>query len=123
VVNDVGKIINHDAAVGQQYGGCFMGVGRGVTEAIYYDPVYGVKMNDNLVGYAVPVMNDVTGNVDTAMVETGLGYGTYGTYGLGESSGACASVTANAAVYNALGIMVNGWPMTPDKVLKALGKA
>jgi xanthine dehydrogenase molybdenum-binding subunit len=123
VVNDVGKIINYDSCIGQQYGGCFMGIGRANTEAIYYDPVYGVKMNDNLIGYAVPVMNDCTGPVDCYLVETGLGYGCYGTYGLGESSGACASVITNSAIYNALGVWVDAWPTTPDKVLKALGKA
>jgi xanthine dehydrogenase molybdenum-binding subunit len=122
VVNDVGKVINYDAAIGQQYGGCYMGIGRANTEAVYYDPVYGVKMNDNLIGYAVPVMNDCTGPIDCFLVETGFGYSTYGTYGLGESSGACASVMTNSAIYNALGVHVNAWPTTPDKVLKALGK-
>ncbi len=122
VVNDVGKVVNYDTAIGQQYGGCYMGIGRSLTEAIYYDPVYGVKMNDNLIGYPVALMNDCSGDIDCHLVETGLGYGPYGAYGLGESSGACASVLGNAAVYNAIGKWVNDFPTTPDKVLKALGK-
>jgi CO/xanthine dehydrogenase Mo-binding subunit len=121
VVNDVGKVINPDSCNGQQYGGTYMGIGRSNTEAIYYDPQTGIKLNDNLLGYEVPVLNDC-GVIDCHLVETGQGYGAYGSVWIGESAGAIVSPLTAAAIYNAIGKWVD-LPTTPNKVLKALGKA
>jgi xanthine dehydrogenase molybdenum-binding subunit len=121
VVNDIGKAINPDAINGQQYGGSYMGIGRSNTEAIYYDPKTGVKLNDNHVGYEIPTMNDV-GPIDCHILESGFGYGPYGIYGIGESGAACTTTVTAPAIYNAIGKWITDFPTTPDKVLKALGK-
>jgi xanthine dehydrogenase molybdenum-binding subunit len=121
VVNDIGKAINPDAINGQQYGGSYMGIGRSNMEAIYYDPGTGVKLNDNHAGYEIPTMNDV-GQMDCHILESGLGYGPYGMYGVGESSAACTTTVTAPAIYNAIGKWITDFPTTPDKVLKALGK-
>jgi xanthine dehydrogenase molybdenum-binding subunit len=121
VVNDIGKAINPDAINGQQYGGSYMGIGRSNMEAIYYDPRTGVKLNDNHVGYEIPTMNDV-GPIDCHILESGLGYGPYGMYGVGESSAACTTTVTAPAIYNAIGKWITDFPTTPEKVLKALGK-
>jgi xanthine dehydrogenase molybdenum-binding subunit len=121
-VNDVGRAINPDAINGQQYGGAYMGLGRAFTEAIYYDPLTGVKLNDNLAEYPVLLMNDV-GKIDCHIVETGLGYGPYGSAGCSEAPGAVLSTIAAPAIYNAIGKWIDDWPITPNKILKALGKA
>ncbi len=121
VVNDIGKAINPDAINGQQYGGSFMGIGRSNTEAIYYDPETGVKLNDNHVGYEILTMNDV-GPIDCHILESSLGYAPYGMYGVGESSAACCTTVTAPAIYNAIGKWVTDFPTTPDKILKALGK-
>jgi CO/xanthine dehydrogenase Mo-binding subunit len=121
VVNDIGKAINPDAINGQQYGGSYMGIGRSNTEAIYYDPNTGVKLNDNHIGYEILTMNDV-GPIDCHILESGLGYGPYGMYGVGESSAACCTTVTAPAIYNAIGKWVTDFPTTPDKILKALGK-
>ena len=120
VVNDVGKVIDPDSCNGQQYGGTYMGAGRALTEAFYYDPQTGVKLNDNLVDYKPLLMNDL-GPVDCRLVETGLSYGPYGTAGIGESAAAAGTSLHAPAVYNAIGKWVN-LPITPDKVLNVLGK-
>jgi CO/xanthine dehydrogenase Mo-binding subunit len=121
VVNDVGKAINPDAVNGQQYGGSYMGIGRSNTEAIYYDPRTGVKLNDNHIGYEIPTMNDV-GPIDCHILESGFGYGPYGLYGIGESSAACSTTVTAPAIYNAIAKWVTDFPTTPEKILKALGK-
>lgn len=121
VVNDIGKAINPDAINGQQYGGSYMGIGRSNMEAIYYDPNTGVKLNDNHVGYEIPTMNDV-GPIQCHIVESALGYGPYGMYGIGESGAACTTTVTAPAIYNAIGKWVTDFPTTPDKILKALGK-
>ncbi len=122
VVNDVGRAINPDAINGQQYGGAYMGLARNHMEAIYYDPLTGVRLNDNLLGYCVPLMNDI-GKIDCHIVETGMAYGPYGMAGCSEALGAALSMVLGPAVYNAIGKWIDDFPITPDKVLKALGKA
>jgi CO/xanthine dehydrogenase Mo-binding subunit len=121
VVNDIGKVFNPDAVNGQQYGGSYMGIGRSNMEAVYYDPQTGVKLNDNHVGYEIPTMNDV-GPMDCHILESGLGYGPYGMYGVGESGAACTTTVTAPAIYNAIGKWVTDFPTTPEKILKALGK-
>ena len=120
-VNDVGKVINRASCEGQQYGGSYMGVGRGRSEEVVYDPVTGVMLNGNLLDYKMATMLDV-GPIDTLLVETGMGYGPYGVIGIGEDIATVMPALLGPAVYNALGIWIDDFPITPDKVLKALSK-
>ena len=55
--------------------------------------------------------------------ETGMGYGPYGSVGIGEDVATVVPVLIGPAIHNATGKWVEGFPVTPDKVLKALGKA
>jgi xanthine dehydrogenase molybdenum-binding subunit len=119
-VNDVGKVINWDGCEGQQYGGAYMAAGRGHTEEVVHDPQTGVMLNGNLLNYKIPTMMDV-GSIDTALVESGMGYGPYGVVGIGEDVATVGPDLVNLAVYNAIGKWVESLPVTPDKVLKALG--
>ena len=121
VVNDVGRAINPDSINGQQYGGTYMGIWRSGFGAMYYDAQTGVKLNDNYIGYPATVMNDC-GPIDCHIVESGLGWGAYGATGIGESGGAMVGTILPVAVHNAIGEWVD-YPTTPDKILKALGKA
>ena len=121
-VNDVGKVINWEGCEGQQYGGAFMGVGRGHTEEIVHDPNTGIMLNGNLLNYKIPTMMDI-GPIDTILVETGMGYGPYGVVGIGEDVATVVPALIGPAVHNAIGKWVDGFPVTPDRVLKALGKA
>jgi CO/xanthine dehydrogenase Mo-binding subunit len=120
-VNDVGKVINWDGCEGQQYGGAFMAAGRGHTEEIVHDPNSGVMLNGNLLNYKIPTIMDI-GEVDTILLETGMGYGPYGSVGIGEDVATVIPVLIGPAVHNATGKWVEGFPVTPDKVLRALGK-
>jgi CO/xanthine dehydrogenase Mo-binding subunit len=121
-VNDVGKVINWEGCEGQQYGGTYMAIGRGRTEEVIHDPNTGVMLNGNVLNYKFPTMQDA-GDIDTILVETGMGFGPYGTVGIGEDVATSLPAIIAPAVYNAIGKWVDGFPVTPDKVLKALGKA
>ncbi len=120
-VNDVGKVISWEACEGQQYGGTYMAVGRGRTEEVIHDPNTGVMLNGNLLNYKFPTMLDI-GPIDTLLVETGLGYGPYGIVGIGEDIATVVPAMIAPAVFNATGKWVDGFPVTPDRVLRALGK-
>ena len=56
------------------------------------------------------------------ILESGLGYGAYGLYGCSESGTACTTTGTGPAVHNAVGKWIDDYPITPDRILKALGK-
>ncbi|MBN2318509.1 MAG: hypothetical protein JXR49_05500 [Acidobacteria bacterium] len=66
-------------------------------------------------------MNDL-GPIDCHILESGLGYGAYGLYGCSEGGTACTTTGTGPAVHNAIGKWITDFPITPDRVLKALGK-
>jgi CO/xanthine dehydrogenase Mo-binding subunit len=119
---DNGQSINPDVNEQQLYGGAYQGLGVSGTEAIYYDPRTGVKLNDNLIAYPILTVLDV-GPIETPIVETHLGWTTYGAYACSEAGKATtAAALLIPAVYNAIGKWIEETPVTPDIVLKALGK-
>ncbi|MFA5066401.1 MAG: xanthine dehydrogenase family protein molybdopterin-binding subunit [Dehalococcoidia bacterium] len=120
-VNDVGKVINRMSCEGQQYGGSIMGVSRARFEEVIHDPVTGVMLNGNLIDYKLATIKDI-GPIGTILVETGMGYGPYGSVGIGEDIGTVIPGLLAPAVYNATGVWIEDFPITPDRVLKALGK-
>ena len=120
--NDVGKAISPEAVEGQQYGGSYMGIGRNLSEEYIWDEPTGVLLNGNLVDYKFATIHEID-SIDTIIVETGMGYGPYGSIGVGEDVGTITSYLLHDAVYNAIGKWIDDGPITPDKVLKALGKA
>jgi CO/xanthine dehydrogenase Mo-binding subunit len=121
-VNDVGNIFNPEGAEGQQYGGAVMGLGRSITEEKVFCPKSGIALNNNHIGYFIGTMNDYP-QTKCILTESHLGYSAYGAYGIGENIGAAMSGLSSAAIYNATGKWVLDFPTTPNKVLKALGKA
>jgi CO/xanthine dehydrogenase Mo-binding subunit len=120
-VNDVGHLFNQRGAEAQQYGGAIMGLGRSATEEKIYCPKTGIGLNFNNIGYHIGTMNDYP-EVKCIINESHLGYSSYGACGIGEDTGASLSGITAGAVYNATGKWVLDYPVTPDKVLKALGK-
>ena len=121
-VNEVGKAINPDSVNGQQYGGSTMGISHNRNESTVYDPGTGVKLNDNLIDYKWFSFNDLKGPFDCRILENGLGYAPYGANGCSESLAATNSTVLCYAFFNATGKWATEYPLTPDKVLKALGK-
>lgn len=122
VVHDAGKVINPNAYAGQLYGGAYMGLEKAWLDEIIFDPLTGVKLNDSYERYPALTMADIV-LIDCIAVETRIGYGAYGNFGVGENLGVLVRTVLRDAVYNAIGKWINEDPITPDKVLKALGKA
>jgi CO/xanthine dehydrogenase Mo-binding subunit len=120
-VNDVGHLFNRRGAEAQQYGGAIMGLGRSATEEKVYCPRTGVGLNFDNIGYRIGTMNDYP-SVQCIINESHLGYSSYGACGVGEDTGASLSGITAGAIYNATGKWALDYPLTPDKVLKALGK-
>jgi CO/xanthine dehydrogenase Mo-binding subunit len=121
-VNDVGKVVSWEGCEGQQYGGAYMAIGRGRSEEVIHDPKTGVMLNGNLLDYKIATIEDA-GTIDTLLVETGMGYGPYGTIGIAEDVATVVPGLIAPAVHNAIGVWIENFPVTPGEVLKALGKA
>lgn len=120
-VNDVGKAISPETVEGQMYGGTYMGLGRAFTEEMIWDPKTGVLLNRNLLDYKVATICDYP-PAESVVIETGLGHGPYGSTGIGENTATMIPALLGPAVYNAIGKWVDDFPITPSKILKALGK-
>jgi len=48
--------------------------------------------------------------------------GPLGAKGIGEATAICPHAAIASAIYNAIDVRISQLPITPDKVLKALGK-
>jgi CO/xanthine dehydrogenase Mo-binding subunit len=90
-----------------------------MTEEYIYDKDTGVLLNGNAIEYKIPTRLECD-KIERTFVETRSGGGAYGSTGTAEFFHDYAVVCL--AVHNAIGKWVSP-PLTPDKVLKALGKA
>jgi xanthine dehydrogenase YagR molybdenum-binding subunit len=119
-VFDIGRIYNSKTARSQLIGGMIWGVGSALHENAVIDPRYGLFVNHDLAGYHVPVHADIPA-VDAIML---AGFddksNELGSKGAGEL-GICGAGAAVAnAIYNACGVRICDYPITPDKVLNGL---
>jgi aerobic carbon-monoxide dehydrogenase large subunit len=123
VVEDCGRIINPLLVDEQIRGGVVQGLGAAFFEECLYGE-NGQLTNGSLADYLVPMaveMPDIEiGHVETPTLDTQLG-----AKGVGEAGTAAASAAALNAVNDAMspfGASVAQVPMTPARILKALGR-
>jgi len=123
VVEDCGRVINPLLADEQVRGGCVQGIGGALYEHCVYDD-QAQLLNGSLVDYIVPMASEMP-NIDVAHVQTHTGVSELGSKGVGESgTGAAPAVVMNAVndAISPFGGKVFEQPMTPEVLLKALGK-
>ncbi len=118
VVCDPGKVLRMTSFEGQLHQAMFFSQG-GLSEEFIYDKATGVKLNTNMFEYKKPTIVDF-GPIETYAVETRSGNACYGASGISHCM--AAPFFPVAAVANAIGHWIAP-PVTPDKILKALGKA
>jgi CO/xanthine dehydrogenase Mo-binding subunit len=118
VVCDPGKVLRMTSFEGQLHQAMFFSHG-GLSEDFIYDKATGVKLNTNMIEYKKPTILDF-GPIETFAVETRTGNAAYGASGI--SHAMAAPQLPVCAVANAIGKWIPP-PVTPDRVLAALGKA
>jgi xanthine dehydrogenase molybdenum-binding subunit len=121
VVQDVGKAINPSVVEGQIYGAVVQGLGYALREELLFDKDSHQPLNTDFLRYNIYNLQDVP-NIQVNIVESNEPSGPFGAMGIGEH---CTNPVAGAvanAVYNAIGTRLYEIPMTPQRVLKALGK-
>lgn len=123
VVEDCGRVINPQLVAEQQRGSVVQGLGDALYEHCLYDE-NGQLQNATMADYIVPMAGEmpdiVIEHVVTPTAKTGLG-----AKGAGESGMAGVPQAILSAVNDAispLGGHVNAVPVTPEDILRTLGK-
>jgi xanthine dehydrogenase YagR molybdenum-binding subunit len=118
-VFDAGRIYNPKTARSQLIGGMIWGVGSALHENAVVDTRFGSFVNHDLAGYHVPVHADVPAVEAIMLAGFDDKSNELGSKGVGEL-GICAAGAAIAnAIYNACGVRVRDYPITPDKILSS----
>jgi CO/xanthine dehydrogenase Mo-binding subunit len=122
-VDDCGTAIFKQGVMNQLLGGLEIEIGQAMYFEHVVDPNTGITLNANQLEHKWPTFLDHDGtNEDVIIVETNDACGPYGCKGIGEPTVNSFGCIANA-VYNAIGVQITEVPLTPQKILKALGKA
>lgn len=118
VVLDVGAVINPLAHQGQIDGGFVFGLGAALHEDL---PVRdGRVLAAGLDSYRIPRMRDVP-RLRVVLLPTETGPGAFGAKAVGEHVNTAVAPAIANAVADAVGVRVTTTPITPERVLEALG--
>jgi len=116
-VHDCGLLIDKLTLESQVNGGIIMGMGYALYEERVMDNLSGVVLNPNFETYKLPGLADVP-EIEVVL----LNMPERGVIGIGEPATVPTAAAIANAVANAIGVRVGSLPITPAKVLAALGK-
>jgi CO/xanthine dehydrogenase Mo-binding subunit len=119
VGQDIGRAINPKLCEGQIEGGVVQGMGYALMENYIWEE--GRVLNPNFRDYKIPLFNSIP-RIHSMFVETNEPAGPFGGKSIGEAALNPTAVAISNAVYNAVGIRIKSLPITPEKILKALGE-
>jgi carbon-monoxide dehydrogenase large subunit len=122
-VDDCGRIVNPALVEGQIAGGIAQGLGGALVEQCAYDET-GQLLTATLMDYAVPTAADVP-PLELHHLETPAPSIAGGFKGAGEAGTTGAPAAILNAVNDALapfGALISDQPITPERVLRALGR-
>jgi CO/xanthine dehydrogenase Mo-binding subunit len=117
--HDVGKAINPLGCEQQIEGAAIMGVSNALFEEFKMEN--GRILNDTLADYKVATIKDLP-EIAPIIVEIDQPEGPFGAKGIGEPAAACTAPAIANAIFDAVGIWIKDLPITPEKVLAALGQ-
>jgi CO/xanthine dehydrogenase Mo-binding subunit len=116
--DDVGKAINPELVRGQIEGAIIQAHGYTITENFQVKDGY--VLTPYLSNYLIPTVLDVPQEINSLILEYPDPIGPWGARGMGEMPYLPYAPTVCAAVKNAIGIWFDSFPLTPDRVLKAI---
>jgi CO/xanthine dehydrogenase Mo-binding subunit len=82
----------------------------------------GVALTQHLSTYLIPTVLDVPDRVDARVLEYPDPIGPYGARGMGEMPFLALAPAITAALHDATGVWFHEFPLTPERVLRGLGK-
>ena len=118
---DVGKAINPEMVRAQMEGGFVQGLSSALFEAMQLKE--GVLQNPSFVDYRIATATDIPEEIQSIIVEVPQDDGPWGARGIGEHSMVPTVPAIANAIYDAVGIRMEGPPFTSEKVYLAMLEA
>ncbi|HET6584033.1 MAG TPA: xanthine dehydrogenase family protein molybdopterin-binding subunit [Nannocystaceae bacterium] len=119
-LHDCGRVMNELTTRSQINGGIILGTSYALFEERVMDRDFGRMLNPNLESYKICGARDVPA-IEVVLTEVYTPANSTGAVGIGEPSTIPTAAAIACAVYDALGVPVRSLPITPGKVLIALG--
>ncbi len=120
-LQDAGTPINPECALTQIYGAVMKSIGHSLYEDMVLDKD-GKCINANLTDYGAPMIGDAPDDFKSVLIDVNDDYGPFGAKSISEIACNGAAPAIGIAIHDACGVWLRSWPMTPEKILKALGK-
>jgi len=117
--DDVGRAVNPDMVQGQIEGAIVQAGGYAVLENFVQKD--GLCLTPGLSTYLIPTILDIPEEVDSIILENPDPIGPWGARGMGEMPYLPLTPAVIAAVHSATGVWIHEFPLTPERVLSALG--
>ena len=118
--DDLGKAINPNLVEGQIEGAVVQAQGYATLED--YKTQDGQVLTDQLSTYLIPTIWDIPEKVESVIVEVPDPNGPWGARGVGELPFLPTAAAISAAVHDATGVWYDEFPLTPERILRGLGK-
>ena len=120
-LQDAGTPINPEIALCQMYGAVMKSIGHSLYENMVLDKD-GRCINANLTDYGVPMITEAPDEFKSVLIDVDDKDGPYGAKSISEIACNGAAPAIGIAIHDACGVWLRSWPMSPEKLLKALGK-
>jgi CO/xanthine dehydrogenase Mo-binding subunit len=118
--DDVGKALNPQQVRGQIEGGVVQAAGYTILENFVQKDGY--VQTQHLSTYLIPTVLDIPEKVDSLILEYPDPIGPWGARGMAEMPFLPLAPAVIAAVHDATGVWFHEFPLTPERVLRGLGK-
>lgn len=115
---DVGKAINPEMVKAQMEGGLVQGLSSALFEQLQLKD--GFVQNPSFVDYRIATSTDIPKEMKSIIVEVPQEDGPWGARGIGEHSMVATLPAIANAIYDAVGIRLDGPPFTAEKVYLAM---
>ncbi len=119
-VNDVGRAVNPLNIRGQIEGGVVQATGYAILENFIQKD--GFVLTSLLSNYLIPTVEDVPEQVEAVVEEYADPIGPYGARGMAEMPFLPLAPAVIDAVHQATGVWFYEFPLTPERILRGLGK-
>lgn len=120
-LQDAGTPINPELALCQMYGAALKSIGHTLYEGMILDDK-GVCVNANMTDYGAPMITEQPDDFKSVLIDVKDAYGPFGAKSISEIACNGAAPAIGIAIHDACGVWMDSWPMTPEKLLKKLGK-
>ncbi len=120
-LQDAGTPINPELALCQMYGAVMKSIGHTLYEDLVLDKD-GRCLTTTFTDYGVPMIEEAPEDFRSVLIDVNDQYGPFGAKSISEIACNGAAPAIAMAIADATGVWVRSWPITPEKILKGLGR-